>query len=300
MEGATVIYPFYPAGVQHIIATGSTSYTGIIDQDTVLKYPHDQEGQTALLAEAAMLSVLGSHPRIIGLKGWSGEGIRLEYACNGPLDEYLGKITGLAPLQDRFRWIRQAAEAVAYIHTKGVTHCDIRLENLLLDRNFDIKLCDFQGIYRAPNGQILEGFSCESIKYFFPRPNPLHADQKTDIFALGTAIYQIMQGHEPYPQLDSQRDREEITSLYRAGHFPSDLGVEFGGEVVMACWNAEYDSADQVVDALAKLEAAVESQVTTWECSTRRNSLAPLLVSFIRTQSINYSHNRLQVSSERV
>ncbi|KAK5129612.1 hypothetical protein LTR04_005038, partial [Oleoguttula sp. CCFEE 6159] len=102
MEGATVIYPFYPAGVQHIIATGSTSYTGIIDQDTVLKYPHDQEGQTALLAEAAMLSVLGSHPRIIGLKGWSGEGIRLEYACNGPLDEYLGKITGLAPLQDRF------------------------------------------------------------------------------------------------------------------------------------------------------------------------------------------------------
>ncbi|KAF2241372.1 hypothetical protein BU26DRAFT_440754 [Trematosphaeria pertusa] len=140
MEDATFIYLFFPAGVQRIIATGSTSYVGIIDQDTVLKYPHEQHDQRGLKVEAAILGVLGSHPRIIKLKGWDKEGLRLEYA-------------------------RQAAEAVAYAHTKDVLHCDIRLGNLLLDKSFDIKLCDFQGIYRTVRGvRIVErGYSSQTF-----------------------------------------------------------------------------------------------------------------------------------------
>ncbi|KAF2188766.1 kinase-like protein [Zopfia rhizophila CBS 207.26] len=258
MEDATVIYPFFPAGVQRIIATGSTSYVGIINQDTVLKYPHEQHGQHGLKVEATILGVLGSHPRIIKLKGWDKEGLRLEYAHNGRLDEHLEKFAGSTLLQDRFRWTRQAAEAVAYVHTKGVLHCDIRLGNLLLDKNFDIKLCDFQGIYQTADGNILDGFAGESVKYSLPRQNPLHADRKTDLFALGTAIYHIMQGHEPYPELHNVRDKDKIINLYRAGQFPEDLSVEFCGDVVRTCWNLGYDSADQICDALKELEAVIE------------------------------------------
>ena len=89
-----MIYPFFPAGVRRIIAGGSTSYVGVIDQDTVLKYPHERDGQHGLMVEVTTLSVLGSHPRIIQLKGWDQEGLRLEYAHNGSAGRASREVSG--------------------------------------------------------------------------------------------------------------------------------------------------------------------------------------------------------------
>lgn len=68
MEGATVI-PILPAGVQRITAGGSTSYVGIIDQDTYLKHLYTEDSQYGLMVEATMLRTLGFYPRIIELRG---------------------------------------------------------------------------------------------------------------------------------------------------------------------------------------------------------------------------------------
>lgn len=62
-----------------------------------------------------------------------------------------------------------------------------------------------------------DGYAGESVKYSPLRKNPLDADRKSDLFAMGTAIYHITQGYEPYPELDHARHREKIISLYRAG-----------------------------------------------------------------------------------
>lgn len=35
-----------------------------------------------------------------------------------------------------------------------------------------------------------------------PRSDSNYADQKTDIFALGSTIYYMMTGHEPFPELN--------------------------------------------------------------------------------------------------
>jgi hypothetical protein len=47
----------------------------------------------------------------------------------------------------------------------------------------------------------------EEAREFSPFPllpnQPNHAYEKTDIFALGTAFYQIIEGYEPFPELDS-------------------------------------------------------------------------------------------------
>ncbi|KAI9791928.1 MAG: hypothetical protein M1835_008164 [Candelina submexicana] len=226
---ATVVHAYFPPGVQRILNAGSTSFIGLLDDKTVLKYPHKQEQDYARLnVEATILKVLGSHSRIIELKGEEKSGLRLELAPHGRLDEYLRDTTSTITLRDRFKWCQQAAEATSYIHHKSVTHCDIRLGNLLLDKDFNIKMCDFQGIYRASDGSVLDGGVTENTKSYLPRSDPLHADQYTDLFALGTAIYHVMQGHEPYPELDSLQDEAEITKRYQASQFPKDLEPALG------------------------------------------------------------------------
>ncbi|MCJ1257736.1 hypothetical protein MMC24_005562 [Lignoscripta atroalba] len=256
----TVVYSYLPPGVQKILSTGSMNFIGFLDDNTVLKYPHEAEqGQASLGVEAAILKVLGSHPRIVKLKGEEKSGLRLELVPHGRLDEYLKNAASPISRRDRLKWCRQAAEATAYIHQNGVIHCDIRLGNLLLDENFDIKMCDFQGIYRAPDGMVLDGGAGENTKSSLPRSNPLHADQNTDIFALGTAIYHIMRNHEPYPELDSLQDEAEIVERYRSGRFPADLEPALCGHIVRKCWNIEYESADQVVENVKALESALES-----------------------------------------
>jgi serine/threonine protein kinase len=102
------------------------------------------------------------------------------------------------------KWALHAAEAFAYIHTKRVIHCDIGPGNLLLDRDLNVRVSDFQGRLLYPNGTIrLNGDSAEGVKSSMPRSDPNDADQKTDIFALGSAIYFIIKGHLPFPELDS-------------------------------------------------------------------------------------------------
>lgn len=111
---------------------------------------------------------------------------------------------------------------MAYIHSKRTLHCDIRHDNLLLDANLDLKLADFQGQHFSADGDVvLDALSLESTKAYLPRKPADHASIRTDLFALGSAIYFIMMGHEVFPDLDKSRDEDEIERRFRApGSFP--------------------------------------------------------------------------------
>jgi serine/threonine protein kinase len=74
-----------------------------------------------------------------------------------------------------------------------------------------------------------------------PRSDPNDANQKTDIFALGSAIYFMLKGHPPFPELDSWKDKLEIVSRFKTKQFPALDDVR-GGDVVKKCWAGEYES----------------------------------------------------------
>ena len=69
----------------------------------------------------------------------------MEYACNGDLFEHitqLPKKQGLS-LQQLHKIVQQLIDAIAYLHMKGISHMDVKLENILLDNEFNVKLIDF-------------------------------------------------------------------------------------------------------------------------------------------------------------
>lgn len=241
-------------GVKRIIAHGGGCWIGEIDEMTALKYPHTGEEMKRVQIEAKILSILGSHSRVVQSKGLTKDGLLLEFAPNGNLCDYLTTHPEVS-VERRLAWCIQATEAVAYIHSKRVLHCDIRHDNLLLDANLDLKLADFQGQHFSVDGEILlDALSVESTKAYLPRKPADHASVRTDLFALGSAIYFIMMGHEVFPDLDKSKDEHEIERRFREGNFPADLHV---CTVITAnCWNQLYLSARQV---LADLEAVREA-----------------------------------------
>lgn len=69
-------------------------------------------------------------------------GIVLEYASGGELFDYILNHRYLKDNAAR-RLFAQLISGVGYLHKKGIVHRDLKLENLLLDRNKNIIITDF-------------------------------------------------------------------------------------------------------------------------------------------------------------
>ena len=117
---------YYPPGVKRVIASGSSAFIGEVDESTVIKYPLTPSGDMSRLeVERKLLEIVGPHHRIIGLKSFSDTGLYLERVVNETLAYYLLESGNPPPsTQQRLSWCREAAEAVAHIHSLGVLHCD--------------------------------------------------------------------------------------------------------------------------------------------------------------------------------
>ncbi|KAJ5927159.1 hypothetical protein N7516_008932 [Penicillium verrucosum] len=238
--------------VSEIIGRGGECFVGAIDESTVLKYPCIPGDCESIQIEAQLLEVLGSHPRIIALKGLTENGLVLQRASNGSLNDYLTS-QSFIPLGRRLLWCKQAAEAISYIHGKRIIHCDINLRNLLLDGSLNILLADFQGMLKSADGTtLLDGLSRECSKSYQPRVHGDYACVATDLFALGSAIYFIMTGHEVFPELDSLEDDEEILSRFQNGLFPNDNHT--CSQITEKCWKQQYRQAAEVISDLCLIQ----------------------------------------------
>ncbi|KAL8894833.1 MAG: hypothetical protein Q9207_008398 [Kuettlingeria erythrocarpa] len=236
---ATEIYrPFYkPKGVTGFLGLGTDSFVGIVDETTVLKYPKtpsDKRALEILDVEAQILTTIGPHKHIIGYKGQREDGILLERAQRGSIAQFLKEHR--PTWQQKLAWARQATEAIAVTHRAGVIHCDINVNNLLLDDNLAVKLCDFQGLLLQPDGSVdKDGLARENIKSFMPRADPNYSDRITDIFALGSTFYHIIQGHDPFPDMDPFDDEEQIQVMFASHQFPEMESLPIN-HVTHKCW----------------------------------------------------------------
>ncbi|KAI4213444.1 MAG: hypothetical protein LQ351_003944 [Letrouitia transgressa] len=272
---ATEIYtPFYkPKGVTEFLGLGTSSFIGIVDEATILKYAKTLGDKTALALldlEAQILTTIGPHRHIVSYKGKREDGLLLERAQHGSIAQFLREHK--PTWQQRLIWARQVTEAIAATHKAGVNHCDISVNNLLLDDDLTVKLCDFQGRLLWPDGSVnKDGLAAENTKSFMPRADPGSSNQITDLFALGSAFYHIMQGHEPFPDMDPFDDEEQIQSMFASRQYP-EVESSLMNYVIHKCWGGEYTSAEEVLQDLGSHTACVvaegvkagETEQCTW------------------------------------
>ncbi|KAK8092964.1 hypothetical protein PG999_014551 [Apiospora kogelbergensis] len=130
------------------------------------------------------------------------------------------------------RWAYQAAEGLAYVHSQRVIQADVGCHNMLLDRRDDLKLADFSG------SSITDMPDCPALVTYDTRsrlPNIDEPNRASDLFALGSAIYEMATGDLPYPSLPAREVQRlffqrEFPNLDRPGICPAIA------QVIRRCW----------------------------------------------------------------
>ena len=120
---------------------------------------------------------------------------------------------GALPVDKVQKIFTQLVGAVSYIHDNGCVHRDLKLENVLLDKSENVKLCDF-GFTREYEGKTnyLQTF-CGTICYSAPEMlrGEKYAGEKVDVWSLGIILFALLAGELPFDEDDDQATKEKIS-----------------------------------------------------------------------------------------
>jgi eukaryotic-like serine/threonine-protein kinase len=103
---------------------------------------------------------------------------------------------------------RQTCDALAYLHAQGVVHRDIKPENVLVTPGGQLKILDF-GIALLESARRLTwmGLSATLGTPDYMAPEQVRSrrgDARTDVYGLGTMLYEMLTGHLPYDAPDAR------------------------------------------------------------------------------------------------
>ena len=188
------------------------------------------EAHALLLREACIAGSI-SHPNLIDIYDFAvdpnaGPYCVMELARGEPLARVLER--GPLPFSMCLDLIIEVASAAAAIHRAGFLHRDIKSENVLLSSEGDwmhAKLIDF-GIAKPLGGE--PGARYEGM-VGTPRtmaPEQIaqdEVDERTDVWALGVLLYEMMTGRLPFPS--SSRIRDELVAIVTEPPSPLPLDV---------------------------------------------------------------------------
>ncbi|XP_021963869.1 serine/threonine-protein kinase SIK3 isoform X2 [Folsomia candida] len=135
-----------------------------------------------------------------------------EYASRGEIFDFL-VMNGRMSEDEARRLFTQILHAVHYCHTEGVVHRDLKAENLLLDRNNNIKLADFGFCNEYKEGDLLSTW-CGSPPYAAPElfEGKSYNGPRADIWSLGVVLYVLVCGALPFDGSTLQSLRNRVTS----------------------------------------------------------------------------------------
>lgn len=133
-----------------------------------------------------------------------------ELCAGGELYDYLVENEVLAEPEAR-RIFGQLCLAVAYVHSKGIVHRDLKLENILLDERCNVKLGDFGFTREFERKRLMETF-CGTTGYAAPEmlAGKKYTGEEVDIWSLGVILYALLCGALPFDDDDESVMKEKI------------------------------------------------------------------------------------------
>ncbi|CAG9462218.1 unnamed protein product [Pedinophyceae sp. YPF-701] len=142
--------------------------------------------------------------------------IVMENAQGGSLLDHVRQRKRL-PEREAAMFLQQIVHGLMYCHSKGVVHRDIKLENILLDRDDSVRVIDFGLSAITAPGKKLKVY-CGSPSYAAPEiVARRHYDgPPVDVWSLGVVLFAMVCGFLPF---HAGGDRQALCKKIMKGHF---------------------------------------------------------------------------------
>ncbi|KAL5336861.1 hypothetical protein BJX70DRAFT_371346 [Aspergillus crustosus] len=161
------------------------------------------------------------HPHIVGFhRAFAFDQciyVILELCPNGSVMDMVRKRKCLS-LPEVRRFMVQLCGAVKYLHKRNVAHRDLKMGNLFLDRNMDIKVGDFglAAMIISEKDEKRRKTLCGTPNYIAPevldRSKGGHT-QKVDIWSLGVICFAMLTGYPPFQSKTQEEIYKKVRNL---------------------------------------------------------------------------------------
>ena len=219
----------------------------------------------------------------------------MEFVDGAPLDELLK--ANAIPADQSLRIVQSILEGLKYAHKKDIVHRDIKPSNILIKgEDMSPKILDF-GIAKmlgTDNSMTKTGTQMGTVFYMSPEQvKGEKVDQRSDIYAVGVTLFQLINGSNPYANLSTEYEvynkivTEELPDLTSKG---VDQGVvDIISQATAKNVDERFQSCQDMIDAISDFLAGKK---TTTKGKTKPKQKAP-------TSDKNLTNKEVQSGSKK-
>ena len=183
---------------------------GLLNREVALKvlfpeFANDPNFVERFRREAQAAANL-NHPNIVGIYDWGQERgtyyIVMEHVAGRTMADVV-RSSGPVPAQRAAQIATDVVAALSVAHQAGLVHRDVKLGNILISDNGDVKVADF-GIATALAGRTDAGLTQHgsvmgTATYFSPeQAQGKSVDGRSDLYSLGVVLYEMLAGEPPF------------------------------------------------------------------------------------------------------
>ncbi|KAI8466889.1 MAG: hypothetical protein J3K34DRAFT_460676 [Monoraphidium minutum] len=161
----------------------------------------------------------------------------------------------------------EVAEAIRYLHSLKLLHCDVKIENILLKADitralgFVPKLADFGLVKVLPGdgGYIRNRSGAGTVSYLAPECFEAGSRLTTgvDAYAFGILMYELYTGRRPYEGLTKDAIVSRVHKQQLRPHLPSATPAGYRG-LAQRCWAHDPDARPRLDEVVAELSRIAE------------------------------------------
>jgi len=231
------------------------------------QYGEDQ-GLKARFKREAQAAASLNHPNVITIhevaEHESRPFIAMEYVEGRSLKDLM--VAQRLPIGKVIDFAMQICEGLVEAHQSEIVHRDVKPQNIMVDKDGRIRVCDF-GLARVKREVMLTqaGTTVGTVVYMSPeQARGDDVDCRTDIWALGVVLYEMLAGKLPF---GGEHDQAVIYSILNAEPRPlTGLPVELEQVVNRALAknpDERYQTVSEVLEDLRLIKEGFGSRMTS-------------------------------------